>query len=61
MQEGNIEVELMNMWYTIGKILALITIIELVLLTNNFVDSTIKNYQRHNASVALLEIIEEEF
>lgn len=49
------------MWYTIGKILALITIIELVLLTNNFIDSAIKNYQRHNASVALLEIIEEEF
>lgn len=49
------------MWYTLGKILALITIIELVLLTNNFVDSAIKNYQRHNASVALLEIIEEEF
>lgn len=49
------------MWYTIGKILALITIIELVLLTNNFVDSAIKNYQRHNASVALLDIIEEEF
>jgi hypothetical protein len=51
----------MNIWYTVGKILALITIIELVLLTNNFVDSAIKNYQRHNASVALLEIIEEEF
>ena len=49
------------MWYTIGKILALITIIELVLLTNNFVDNAIKNYQRHNASVALLEIIDEEF
>lgn len=49
------------MWYTVGKILALIAIIELVLLTNNFVDSAIKNYQRHNASVALLEIIEEEF
>jgi hypothetical protein len=51
----------MNIWYNIGKILALITIIELVLFTNNFVDSTIKNYQKHNASVALLEIIEEEF
>lgn len=49
------------MWYTIGKILALITIIELVLFTNNFVDSAIKNYQRNNASIALLEIIEEEF
>ena len=49
------------MWYTIGKILALITIIELVLFTNHFVDSAIKNYQRHNASVALLEIIDEEF
>lgn len=48
------------MWYTIGKILALITTIEFVLFTNNFVDSAIKNYQRHNASVALLEIIEEE-
>lgn len=49
------------MWYTIGKILALVTIIELVLLTNSFVDSAIKYYQRHNASVALLEIIDEEF
>lgn len=49
------------MWYTIGKILALITIIELVLLTNSFIDSAIKNYQRHNASIALLEIIEEDF
>lgn len=49
------------MWYNIGKILALITIIELVLLTNNFVDSAIKNYQKYNASVALLEIIEEDF
>jgi hypothetical protein len=49
------------MWYTIGKILALIVIIELVLFANKFVDSAIKNYQRHNASVALLEIIEEEF
>jgi hypothetical protein len=49
------------MWYTIGKILALITIIELVLFANNFVDSAIKNYQRYNASVALLEIIDEEF
>lgn len=49
------------MWYTIGKILSLITIIELVLLTNHFIDSAIKNYQRHNASVALLEIIDEEF
>ena len=51
----------MNIWYTIGKILALITIIELVLFTNNFVDSAIKNYQRYNASVSLLEIIEEDF
>lgn len=51
----------MNMWYTIGKIIALITIIELVLFANNCIDSAIKNYQRHNASVALLEIIEEEF
>ena len=49
------------MWYTIGKILALIIIIELVLFTNKFVDSAVKNYQKHNASVALLEIIEEEF
>lgn len=45
----------------IGKILALIVTIELVLLTNNFIDSMIKNYQRHNASMALLEIIEYEF
>lgn len=45
----------------IGKILALIVTIELVLLTNNFVDSMIKNYQRYNASVALLELIDEEF
>lgn len=51
----------MNIWYAIGKILALIVIIELVLFTNKFVDSAIKNCQRHNASVALLEIIEEEF
>jgi hypothetical protein len=51
----------MNMLHTIGKILALITIIELVLLTNSFVDNAIKKYQRNNASVALLEIIEEEF
>lgn len=51
----------MNIWYTICKILALITIIELVLLTNDFVDSAIKNYHRNNASVAILEIIEEEF
>lgn len=49
------------MWYTIGKMLALITVIELVLLTNNFIDSKIKNYQRHNASMALLEIIDYEF
>lgn len=51
----------MNIWYNIGKILALITIIELVLLTNHFVDSAIKNYQRYNAGVALLELIDEEF
>jgi hypothetical protein len=51
----------MNIWYSIGKILALITVIELVLLTNNFIDNAIKNYKKHNASVALLEIIEEEF
>jgi hypothetical protein len=49
------------MWYNIGKIVALITVIELVLLTNHFIDSAIKNYQRHNASVALLELIDEEF
>ena len=49
------------MWYNIGKILALITVIELVLLTNYFIDSAIKNYQRHHASVALLELIDEEF
>lgn len=49
------------MWYNIGKIVALITVIELVLLTNHFIDSAIKNYQRHNASIALLELIDEEF
>lgn len=49
------------MAYNLGKLIALITIIELVLLTNNFIDSAIKHYQRHNASMVLLEIIDEEF
>lgn len=48
------------MWYKIGRWLALIVVIELVLLTNQFVDNQIKNYQRHKACLELIELIDSE-
>lgn len=46
------------MWYKIGRLLSLIVVIELVLLTNQFIDNQIKNYQRHKACLELIELID---
>ena len=48
------------MWYNLGRLLALVVIIELVLLTNQFVDNQIKNYQRHKACLELIELMDYE-
>jgi hypothetical protein len=45
-------------WYKFGRLLALIVVIELVLLTNQFVDNQIKNYQRNKACLELIELMD---